>query len=715
MRFAFALAIVFEALLAACSGGSGSPPLPNAGAPASAGSQPAIGSATFAIVVPAASTMERVRPNYVSPNTQSLSITLTQANGVAVTSPTPEVVALTPGSPNCSTAASGGTTCSVTSTYPTGSDVWKLALYASTDGTGTPLSINTVAATVKTGSNTVDLTMNPVVASLAFSPAYASCAYGASCTNAVVLDALDASGATIIGPGSYVNSSQSAVTISISPAPSGLTLENSSGGSAVTTGSAPGQLTLADIAYNGSAGSSGGTLTVNASDTNGNSATWTLSLSATAGSSPSPTASPTSGATYYPPDPPSAIRSTYGRIGLAEIFDYFPSTGTQMSSSQISADANNYDAVWASFDPQPWRSSNPSALVSRYYIIEEDNELISGHDLQWWQENHPDWILYACSSNGTPTHDYAYTPGDGFPDVPLDMHNPAVVQYQVQSLISYAQANDYNALALDEVIFEDVMKGGNPELGQTENTSEYGCGIWNDDGTFTTVYTGPTDPTWTADVLNWVSTAKQAAESAGLAVIVNHPVGSVGNSNEQSLLSSVDAEVDEDGFSDYGNYIDSSTFFKSTWSWMEWIQSQGKAFIDIDRYTLNGETSPTTDQIEYSIGTYLMANEGNADLFADANNGKGYGYGAENYYPEYATQLGDPCGAMYEDSTDPQIYYRRFASGMVVVNASDSASGSATLPSDHTYTDIGGRSVTDPLTVSPSDAWVMTTTGNGCT
>ena len=638
--------------------------------------------------------MKRSRPNYVSPNTQSLTITLTQAAGSPVASPAPQIVALTAGSPNCSTSAAG-TSCAVSATYPAGADVWTLALYASASGTGTPLSIDTVGATVTTGKNAVDLTMNPVVASLAFSPASASCSYGTACTSPVVLNALDASGAVIIGPGSYVNASQSAVTISISSPPGGLTLENASGASAVTTAVAPGQLTLAQVAYNGSTSSSG-TLTLTASDTNGDKASWALS-------------------TYYPPDSPSKIRSTYGRIGLAQVFDYFPSTDTSMSASQITADAGRYDFVWASFDPQPWLSSNPLALVSRYYIIEEDNELISGHNLQWWQQNHPDWILYACTSSGTPTHDYAYTPGDGFADVPLDMHNPAVVQYQIQSLVSYAQANGYNALALDNVLFNNIMKGGNPELGQTVTAGEYGCGVWNADGTFTTEYSGPSDPTWTSDVLNWVSSAKQAAASAGLAVAVNHPIGIVGNANEQSLLSNVDAEVDEDGFSAYGNYTTTSTFFKNTWSWMEWIQSQGKAFVDIDRYALSGETAPTSDQVEYSVGTYLMGDEGNADLFVDADNGNGYGYGAENYHSEYATQLGDPCGAMYEDTTYSQIYYRRFANGMVVVNSSDSASGNATLPSDHTYTDIEGRAVGNPLAVSPSDAWVMTTTGNGCT
>jgi len=705
MRYVFALAIGFGALLAACSGGGSSIPAAGASAVAPGGSSPSkvTGTATFAIFIPAVSAMKKARPDYVSPNTEYAGITLTQVSGSPVPSPTPLVVNLTPGSSNCSTS-SNGTTCTLTGTYRVGSDAWTIALYGSGGVTSTPLSINSVSQTLVAGQNTVKLTMNPVVASLIFAPSSGSCVFSdTTCTQPAVLEALDATNAVIVGPGNYVDASQSPVTINVAPAPSGVTLETSSGSAAATSATGPAQMNLAQIAYNGTG--SAGALTIKASDTNGESASYTLDL----------TASPTPASSYYPADPASKIRSTYGRIGLAQIFDYFPSTNTSMSASEISADASRYDLVWGSFDPQPWRASNPQALVSRYYIIEEDNTLTSGHNLQWWQQNHPDWILYACTSGGTPTHDYAYSPGDGFTDVPLNFHNPAVVQYQVGSLIDYMQANGYNAMALDQVIFSDFMVGGNPELGQTENTSEYACGTWNDDGTFNTVYTSPTDPTWTQDVLDWVNAAKSAASAAGYAVIVNHPAISTTNANEQALMKMVDGELEEPGFSDYGSYQTQPSYFLSMYKYMEWVEQQGIAFIDIDRYALSGETSVTSDQLEYSIGTYLMGNEGNADLYVDANNGSGYGYGSEQYHPEYATQLGSPCAAMTQDPVNAQIYYRRFENGMVVVNSGGSGTENATLPSDHVYADIEGRTVTNPLPVNAYDAWVLTTGGgNGC-
>ncbi len=432
-------------------------------------------------------------------------------------------------------------------------------------------------------------------------------------------------------------------------------------------------------------------------------------------------------ATFYPADPQSKLRSTYGRTALAQIFDYFPyanGSTTSMSTSAISSDAYRYDWVWGSGNddgiarPQAWRGANTAALVTRYYITEEDNIHVSGHNLQYWQSNHPDWILYACKSDGTPTHDIAYTPGDTFPDVPLNMHNPQVVQYQIQDLLAYAQANGYNAIALDQVVFKNIMAGGNPELGQTVQPGEYGCGVWNNDGSFTTVYANPKvdNSQWIADLLNWVQQAKQAANAVGIAVAVNHPPGNINDPNEQALLRSVDITLDESGFSDYGNYQNAPGVFMSTYNYMEYVQRLGDAIGLIDRWPNDG-TTVQSQHVEYSIATYLMANEGNADLYVDGNNTVGYGYGSEEYFSQYSAQLGAPCDAMYGgssyDPNNPYLYYRRFESGMVLVNAGNS-SQTATLPSDHTYTDINYRPVSNPQTVAPFDAYVLTTTGNGC-
>ncbi len=399
------------------------------------------------------------------------------------------------------------------------------------------------------------------------------------------------------------------------------------------------------------------------------------------------------------------------------MFDFFPGLNTQMSSSQISQDANRYDAVWGSFNPAPWRAANQQALVSRYYIVTEDNLLVSGNNLQYFQQNHPDWIMYACDSNGNPTKDYAYTPGDGFQDVPLNIHNPQVVQYQLGTLLAYVKANNYNAMALDEVIFNNFMLGGNPELGQTKVAGEYGCGTYNTDGSFNRVYTGTKDPTFTSDILNWVAQARAVANGNNLSIIVNHPAGSTTDANEQRLLSNVDVTMSEAGFTDYGSVP--ASYYGTTYRYAEWVQQQGKAMIVIDKYDQDRNGVIPNSHVEYSLATYLLTNEGNLDLFVVGHNSAGYGYGAEQYHAEYGTNLGKPCAAAYGgpsyDPANPQIYYRRYQNGMAIINSGSAQTESAKLPSNHTYNDIEGQAVTNPLPVASGGSYVLLTGGGtGC-
>lgn len=390
-----------------------------------------------------------------------------------------------------------------------------------------------------------------------------------------------------------------------------------------------------------------------------------------------------------------------------------------MGTSQVANDAFRYDLVWGSFnangdnDPATWRNANPRALVSRYYIMTEDNTVISGNNLAYWQQNHPDWILYACDSSGKPTKDLAYTPGVGFKDVVLNIHDQNVVNWQVQNLVNYVTQNRYNALAIDEVIFSDFLVGGNPAWGQSVNQSEYACGTWNANFTqFTKIYSGRNDPTWTKDAVNWIKTARQAANAKHLAVIVNHPAGTVGDPNEASLLSNVDVTMDESGFSDFGNPA-STSYFLGTLNYMKYAQSLGKAFVAINIYEQDS-MRVTTDHLEYSIATYLMGNEGSADLFTSTSNSEGAGYGSEQFYQEYGVDFGTPCGEMYKDVVSPDIYYRRFTHGLAVVNAGKTQAEPATLPSNHQYTDIDRGAVSNTVSVTPNDAYVLTTGGSGC-
>lgn len=383
-----------------------------------------------------------------------------------------------------------------------------------------------------------------------------------------------------------------------------------------------------------------------------------------------------------------------------------------MTTAQIQSDAPRYDAVWGSQQPQTWTNGHPGILVSEYFIAQEDRSRLSGHDLAWWQANHPDWILYACDANNTPTHDLAYWSGVDAPDVPLDMHNSGVIDYQVRQLNGdTAVANGENALAIDEIVFTDSMIGGNPNFGQTVKPGEYACGIWQNN-TFVRRYNSVHDPAWANDTIAFLKAARNIVSTDPtlaphhLKILVNHPLGGTSNPSEQALLANVDGVVDERGYADYGRYqgAGDANQFRSTTDYLRYAQGRGLAVYSINYFK---DAQVTPPQREYAVAAYFMANEGRAYIYITPSTG-----GAEQNYPEYNATLGTPCAPYYGG---PRIYYRKYSGGLVVLNSGSlpAPSEPATLPANHAYSDIDGRAVHNPLTVASNDGYVLLTT-NGC-
>lgn len=399
-----------------------------------------------------------------------------------------------------------------------------------------------------------------------------------------------------------------------------------------------------------------------------------------------------------------------------------------MSQAQISQEAPLEDAVWGAFSPQTWYAGNPNLISSVYMLPVEDTNLASGHDLTWFQQNHPDWIMYACDSSGNPT---PWVPrASGFPDVPLDFSNPAVIQYQVSTLASYMVANHLNTIAADNLTFVNyleapnaVVQGNDPSYPSNEHPGTdgwYGCGHWDvNHQTFTKRYTtgyDKSDPQFEADLVNWVEqvhhilTTDPTIAPLHFKLIVNHPLGNVSNPDELAVVQNVDGMLDEDGFSGYDHY---NVSVPGTVQYMQFAQSHNVAFWIVNYFCMlangvqNCEQSLTQQQLDYAMATYQLGNEGGAGFFNSPSTGEIY-----SYHQEYQANVGNPCGEY--TSPAPSLYERKFANALVLVNASNSSAQTVTLPSTHAYTDATGRMISTQLTLNPDDGYVLLTT-NGCT
>ncbi len=193
--------LVWALFLAGCGGGGSTPSIAQQPVPQPTQQRAQDVSVAFSIVVPTArdASLRRV-PDYVSTSTKSASISVAPSGGSAGT---PTVV-------NCTT------TCSGTVSAPVGGDTFAVKLYDATNAGGNPLSTGTVTKTIVANTaNSVNVTFNGVVASLSVALG-ASGTAGTSATIPVTVNALDADGNTIVGPGVYVNASGTPLTIALS-------------------------------------------------------------------------------------------------------------------------------------------------------------------------------------------------------------------------------------------------------------------------------------------------------------------------------------------------------------------------------------------------------------------------------------------------------------------------------------------------------------------
>ncbi|MBC5829385.1 MAG: hypothetical protein GIW98_04235 [Candidatus Eremiobacteraeota bacterium] len=433
---------------------------------------------------------------------------------------------------------------------------------------------------------------------------------------------------------------------------------------------------------------------------------------------PAPPSPAPSGMPTERPTPAPSSAGTLGKIGLLQVFDY------NMTSEQATAAAAKYRVVWGSgiggrgASARAWQAGNAKLINARYFVQGTDVYGLSGHDLVWWQANHPDWIVYDCNRGNQPTHTVAFQPG--LPaNVPLDITNPEVIKYQVRLAGTAAIQFGNNAIAADQTLFFDYDGG--------QHQGWFGCGTYASNGGFVRRWGADRagfpnfDPQWKHDTAAWVRSAKRIIAtdpmlaSHHLKLMVNHPAGNLNDPDEQTLLGNVDANLDETGFTGYGSYTRTPGLFKVALDYMQYAQAHGTTILLIDKFSGGNQGGGnggrlSASQLSWTIGTYLMGNEGAAALFVTP----GDGYGSEQYHAEYASvdaKMGLPCGAYYSTST--RMYYRKFHGGLVVVNSGGAGTLSAHLP-QHSYTDLTGRQVTNPLAIPSADAYVLFTNANGC-
>ena len=237
-----------------------------------------------------------------------------------------------------------------------------------------------------------------------------------------------------------------------------------------------------------------------------------------------------------------------------------------------SAIARYYDFVWGAHpsNVQAFHSSNPNNLLSFYFSFFRDsgtfNDLGASQSLAYWQQVHPDWILYQCDRH-TPAYE------DGLNNVPFNFTNPAFFDWQIQTYAQPASEHGFDAIAADNVNLQNVIGA---------------CGYYKN-GQWVQRYTGEMDdPQWRADVLTWLSEMQQALHRLAhpLILIPNLGYGYTPSSDPhvQQVVSHLDGILDESGFTQYGHgYLTGDAWVQAV-NFIQNVQQQHKAYYIVNEF-----------------------------------------------------------------------------------------------------------------------------------
>jgi len=214
-RVLLVLVLALAASAAACSGGGG----PNSILPVPQSEMtPGMGKGVFTIHIPVKpNSSMRKRPAYVSPSTQSVSFQV---------APNPaQVVPLVLGSSTCP-LSNGYYSCTADFNAPIGTnETMVIETFASTNGTGPVLSMNSIPITISAGTvNPVNVVLNGVVSTMTLTLTPTFVTLGTPSDVTAAWEGLDASGNTIIGPGALVDGNGNWVTPSLSSSSLNFTL-----------------------------------------------------------------------------------------------------------------------------------------------------------------------------------------------------------------------------------------------------------------------------------------------------------------------------------------------------------------------------------------------------------------------------------------------------------------------------------------------------------
>jgi hypothetical protein len=242
--------------------------------------------------------------------------------------------------------------------------------------------------------------------------------------------------------------------------------------------------------------------------------------------------------------------------------------------------------------------------------------------------------------------------------VPVDISNPAVVEWQVDHFAGEAEVlpGEYDAVTLDNVY--------------TDNRAQL-CGVFRD-GQFVRKYDPADvhDPRWCNDLVGWLARLRRRLHALEhpLRVIANvSPMSSLDDACTRGVLNELDGVLVEGAFRDEKLH----RLVGEGWSARARLaiaaQREGRSYYAIeetnDPPTRNDFCAPVVkpDDIQWALASYLSIKQSDAALAITGLEQ----YGCDLWYPELDAPIGHPCEPLRRAG---EVYVRTHSGGVSVVN-----------------------------------------------
>ena len=354
--------------------------------------------------------------------------------------------------------------------------------------------------------------------------------------------------------------------------------------------------------------------------------------------------------------------------------------------ANLTAYASRIDYVWgaSAANVATWRaSSNPDIVLSKYIPFTRDPapHVTNGSGLAWWRQHKPELVLYQCDRK-TPAWECFAGEGCAHVSVPLDLTNPATLDYQLQVGVLPASRAGYNAIAFDNFGLRNEWQA---------------CGAFRGPGSsWVQLYDAETpkaDPKYTADVLDWLARAVARIHAVGMLVIPNF---SEMDFEEATLrvTNLTDGILAEGGFTSWNPVPNTSSWhspplktspdkFERQVGFVRHLQLHGKGFFAINEWGAGPDYSLNPAKVPYNISgpqnrairqfvvaAFMMVNGGACGIYLtciQCYGGGAGGLGEMSIWPEYAATVGHPLSEPVRTGSTG-VWSRNYSGGIALVN-----------------------------------------------